>query len=197
MRYFLRSRLLTKVIPVLLLCSGLLALWKGTLIRLPLPDFIPTLARSVPVDAVLMTCSVTAIAVAAYPGTQLWERAAPRSVSAYSYLLAAGLGLFSGLSCGVVYLGDPSVWPVLMKLLGLVGIISVLYRCIGLYVSLIPSAFLIVSTIFARRPGEGIAPWAWLVNSDPQLHQVIGTLVLVGAVAFLADYWQRVLGRKR
>ncbi|MGV3016662.1 hypothetical protein [Rothia sp. 88186D007BW] len=197
MRYFLKSRNLMRPTLVLLLSSGLLALWKGTSLYLPLPDFIPTLARSVPVDAVLIVCSVTAIALAAYPGAQLWERVAPRSIQMYSYFLATGLGLFTCFTFGIACLGDSTVWLVLMKLLGLLGVVSVLYRCLGAYVSLIPSILLVLSTIFARRSGGGLAPWAWLVNNDPQLYQVILTLVAAGMGVVLAERFHLVIDSSR
>lgn len=182
---------------MLLLSSGSLALWKGASLYLPLPEFIPTLARSVPVDAVLVTCSVTAIAIAAYPGTQLWERVAPRGIQKHSYFLATGLGLFTCFAFCIVCLGDSTIWLVLIKLLGLLGLTSVLYRYLGSHVSLIPSAFLMVSTIFARRPGGGVAPWAWLVNNEPQAYQVILTFVVVGTGAFLAERFHFVIGSNR
>ena len=108
MRYFLKSRYVVQVVLVLLFVSGLLGLWQGTLLYLPLPDFIPTLARSIPADAVLVACAVTAIALAAYPTTRIWEQVAPRGVLTYSHLLAVSLGLFACLTFSAVCLWGAS-----------------------------------------------------------------------------------------
>lgn len=189
MRYFLKSRYVVQVVLVLLLVSGLLGLWQGTLLYLPLPDFIPTLARSIPADAVLVACAVTAIALAAYPTTRIWEQVAPRGVLACSHLLAVSLGLFACLTFSAACLWGPASGPVLVKLLGLLGLVSILYRPLGPYVSLLPPSFLLLTTVFARRPGGDFAPWAWLFDAHPNPTQVLLTCALAGLVALALQRW--------
>lgn len=196
MPYFFKSRHVAQVVLALLVISGLLGIWQGTLFPLPLPDFIPTLARAIPADALAATCAVTAIALAAYPTVQVWERTAPRGVLLHSYLLASGLGLLTSLTFGLACLGGPVTGTVLLKLLGLLGCVSVLYRPLGSGVSLLPAAFLLLTTVFARQPGGGFAPWAWLMSPNPNLFQVLATCALAALAGLLLERWGLVSGRR-
>lgn len=178
MKYFLMSRRVLPATVGLTALTVVLALWGGLVVTLPMPDFIPTLAQVMPLEALILTLVVTVIALASYPDIALWERVAGRSVLLYSHVLALCLGVcVSGLYGLVAFSSDGRVMTS-VKCVVMLGMVACLYQPFGSKVTLVPALLLAFNMVFARRPGSGLGPWAWLIDGSPSVLAMAVTLLM-------------------
>lgn len=188
MKHLLRARKIQPTLLFLALLALAGSLWAGTSILLPLPQFIRTLALSIPSGSLIAVLTATAIGLSSYPDIKQWERVAPRNIFTISQLLT-GFYFFAFtliyLVCAMLFGHSTSIFILPLKLLVLLILQGILFSIIGSKVSLLPTAILLLSTAFARTPTGGIAPWAWLLNTTVDYRGILVTVFLAGLSLFL------------